>query len=109
MPRLFYCFVDFGDGFDDTTRTYVIPSSVVARVLSLSHEHWVKTPGKGGRERSKDSDMRRFKPDYTKTFGPTHPLSRDYGPGWIDRYQNAWDQLRELEEATGRRSAAAKA
>ena len=86
---LFYCFVDFGTGLDDMTTTYVVPSKVVADALFKSHRHWLKTPGKKGQPH-KDSEMRRFLPDYTRTFGPNH---HSYGPGWINQYKGAWDQL----------------
>jgi hypothetical protein len=87
---LFYCFVDFGTGLDGVTTTYVVPSKIVATVLFESHRRWLKTPGKRG-QAHKDGEMRRFLPDYTRTFGPNHP---SYGPGWIIDYKGAWDQLK---------------
>jgi hypothetical protein len=89
---LFHCFVNFGDGFDDRTQTHVVPSRVVAEALRNSHQHWLKTPGVKG-QAPKDSQVRRFLPDYTRVFGDDHPL---YGPNWIDKYLEAWASLGEL-------------
>ena len=36
-----------------------------------------------------DGDMRRLLPDYSKDG-----QAEKYGPGWLERYRNAWDQLR---------------
>lgn len=88
---LFYCFVDLGSSLEDRTITYVIPSKVVATVLRESHAHWLKTPGKQGWAH-KDTEMRRFLPDYTRVFGSDHP---HYGQGWIDPYKGAWHLLGE--------------
>jgi hypothetical protein len=92
---LFYCFVDFGEGREDNTTTYVVPSLVVATVLREAHQHWLKTPGKQG-QAHKDTVLRRFLPDYTRVFGPSHP---HYGPGWINEYKGAWRLLGEPAKA----------
>jgi hypothetical protein len=86
---LFYCFVNFGDGFSDPTLTYVIPSRIVAAAIRDSHQHWLKTPVARG-QAHKDSQVRRFLPDYSKVFGNGHPL---YGPNWIDKFLEAWESL----------------
>ena len=86
---LFYCFVNFGDGLGDRTETYVVPSAVVATAIRDSHQHWLRTPGKKG-QAHKDSQVRRFLPDYTRVFGDGHPL---YGPNWIHKYLGAWELL----------------
>lgn len=86
---LFYCFVNFGDGLEDRTKTHVVPSGVVAGAIRESHQYWLKTPGVKGRPH-KDSLVRRFLPDYTKVFGKDH--SR-YGPNWTDKYLEAWELL----------------
>jgi hypothetical protein len=92
---LFYCFVDFGDGFEDRPQTYVVPSRVVAAAIRDSHQHWLKTPGVRG-QAHKDSQVRRFLPDYTKVFGEGHAL---YGVNWIDKYWEAWDSLGEPQKS----------
>jgi hypothetical protein len=86
---LFYCFVNFGDGLEDRTKTHVVPSRVVAAAIRDSHQHWLKTPGVRG-QAHKDSQVRRFLPDYSKVFGDSHPL---YGPNWTDKYLEAWESL----------------
>ncbi|WP_181704459.1 hypothetical protein [Chthonobacter albigriseus] len=87
--RLFYAFVDFGKALDEHPVVYVVPSSVVADVIRDSHQVWLSTPGKKGQQR-KDGPFRRFLPDYTRVYGPGH---RQYGPGWLEQYRNAWHLL----------------
>jgi hypothetical protein len=91
---LFYCFVDFGDGFNDQTHTYVVPSRVVADAIRVPHQHWLNTPGVKG-QAHKDSQVRRFRPDYTNIFGEGHPL---YGPNWTSKYLEAWASLGEPQK-----------
>jgi hypothetical protein len=86
---LFYCFVNFGDDLEDRTQTHVVPSGVVAAAIRDSHRHWLNRPGAKG-QAHRDSQVRRFLPDYTKVFGDGHPL---YGPNWIDKYLEAWELL----------------
>jgi hypothetical protein len=88
---LFYCFVNFGDDFEGRTQTHIVPSHIVAAALRDSHQHWLKTPGVKG-QAHKDSQVRRFLPDYTRVFGDGHPL---YGPNWTDKYLEAWASLGE--------------
>jgi|HubBroStandDraft_6_1064221.scaffolds.fasta_scaffold44833_3 hypothetical protein len=94
-PTLFYCFVDFGDGLEDRTKTHVVPSAVVAAAIKESHQHWLKTPGKKG-QAHKDSKVRRFQPDYTKVFGASY---QKYGPNWIEPYLEGWTLLGQPRKA----------
>jgi hypothetical protein len=87
--RLFYCFVDFGGSLEDRPTVHVVPAAVVADVLALSHRKYLATPGAKGQQR-KDGDMRRFVPDYSKTFGADNP----YPDGWLSEYRSAWHLLR---------------
>lgn len=86
-PSLFYCFVDVGKSFEDVPFCYVVPSAVVAKVLSDSHQHWLNTPGKKGQAHN-PTPMRRFKPDYGR-----EALS-GYAAGWLEPYREAWDLLK---------------
>jgi hypothetical protein len=86
---LFYCFVDLGEGFDEMPRTLVVPSSAVASAIREAHAHWLKTPGKKG-QAHKDSNVRRFTPDYSYVFGKDN---EKYGPNWTKRFLEAWDSL----------------
>src|SRR5208283_4655124 len=43
---LFYCFVDFVKGPESRPVTYVVPSRVIADVLSYVHPAWLAVPGK---------------------------------------------------------------
>src|SRR5262249_6938924 len=61
--RLFYCFVDFGKTPSDAAVVHVLPSGIVADVLTASHRKWLETPGKRGQPH-KDGPMRRMMPDY---------------------------------------------
>ncbi len=86
--QLFYAFVDFGVNVASPPKTFVVPSSVVAKTISEMHAAWLGSPGQKGQQR-KDTDFRRFVPDYTRYAGPnTH-----YGPGWLQPYAEAWGQL----------------
>ncbi len=87
--RVFYCFVNFGKTADTRPTVYVLPSAVVAKVLSVAHRRWLATPGKKGQPH-KDSQMRRLLPDYTKTSGSTN---NPYTAGWLDKYRDAWHFL----------------
>jgi hypothetical protein len=89
QPRLFYAFVDLEDSLDENDpehpKTYVVPSSVVAKVLSLSHQAWLDTPGRGGRSH-RDHPMRRLLPSYP-SGAPGYPS------GWLEQYRERWDLL----------------
>lgn len=87
--RLFYCFVELGREETDPPQLFVVPAPVVAEALALSHRTWLASPGLRGRER-KDSDVRRFLPDYTRVFGVE---SNPYPQGWLEPYRNAWHLL----------------
>lgn len=86
--RYFYCFVDFQEPQKVRPLVYVIPAAVVAKVISEAHQKWLTTPGKKGQAR-KDGPMRRFLPDYAKTWTDENP----YPTGWLTRYCRAWDIL----------------
>ena len=64
---------------------YVIPSSVVSKNVSESHQQWLHGEGKNGRQR-KDSDMRTI-----------HLPPHNSPNGWnIEQYRNRWDIIEEL-------------
>jgi hypothetical protein len=84
---LFYCFVQFQNDIRQRSQCWIVPSRVVAHVLTLSHKTWLSIPGRNGRAHQ-DNAMRRFGPDYTHVG-----LGAEFGPGWLDRYEDAWDQL----------------
>ncbi|MGB7300592.1 MAG: hypothetical protein WBD34_14820 [Burkholderiaceae bacterium] len=82
---LFYCFVDFGKAVTDIPLVYILPSETVADVLREDHSTWLSSPGRNGHVR-KDSNMRRFKPDYSNNLGE----KTRYKKGWLEEYRNAW-------------------
>ncbi len=86
-PSLFYCFVDFGRSLVDPPACYLVPSAVVADVLSRAHQYWLAAPGKGGKPHNETS-FRRFLPNYDKVGIPV-----GCGPGWLDGYRENWDAL----------------
>jgi hypothetical protein len=92
-PTLFYAFVDFGDEVTSHPMTFVVPSRIVASVLSRAHRLWLDTPGKGGLSH-KDGDMRRFLPDYDR-----QKLDIGCGPGWLEPYRENWQQLSRVTAA----------
>ena len=97
-PRLFYCFVDFQSDFEVKPLVYVVPSSVVADVLTKSHSKWLNTPGRAGQAR-KDGQMRRFLPNYERIFGH---VKNPYPAGWLSAYRAAWHLLglEQIDPAT---------
>ena len=80
---LFYCFVNLGE---DNPQVYVIPASVVAKVIKTGHEKWLKTPGAKGQKHN-DTDMRRIKNDYGMDI-------KSAPAGWMDKYLEKWELLR---------------
>lgn len=86
-PGLYYTFIDFGKQLEDSPISYVIPSSIVADVLTRSHRTWLETPGRYGQQRN-DTKMRRFLPDYERVG-----LEIGCGPGWLKPYRERWGSL----------------
>jgi hypothetical protein len=87
-PSLFYCFVDFGASLTDQTKCWVVPSFVVSRALSVTHQAWLSLPGRNGQPH-KDSNVRRLLPHYKV-------METEYPRGWLDRYYEAWSLLDEI-------------
>lgn len=78
-PRCFYAL----STSPNPPPTFVVPSSVVADVLSIAHRAWLATAGRGGRAHV-DHTMRRILPSYSFEVA-------GYAPGWLDR--DRWDLL----------------
>jgi hypothetical protein len=85
---LFFVFLSFPKQERLLPDLFVLPSKLVAEVLALSYSTWLKQPGKNGKAH-KEHDMRRLRPDYTDLG-----LAGNYGPGWLEKYRDGWDQLR---------------
>jgi hypothetical protein len=81
---LFYCFVDFGLTLASVPTCFVVPSAIVAEVLTLSYRTWLTTPGAKGQQRS-ETDLRRFLPNYDKTG-----VAIGRGEGWLEPYRENW-------------------
>jgi hypothetical protein len=79
---IWYCFVDFEP---DSPKVYVVPSLLVATVVTEENESWMRTPGKGGKMHNK-TEMRRILPKYPYEV-PSAP------DGWINAYSERWDFL----------------
>jgi len=90
--NLFYCFVDFPSDPNDLPRTFIVPSKIVAAVLTESHRVWLETPGKDDRPH-KDTDMRRLLPDYSRIGKSTDQRLEKYSAGWLNKYLENWDSL----------------
>lgn len=86
---LFYCFVDFGSS---EPVTYIIPSSVVARNLKLSHQIWLAQRGKRGRKH-RDNPIRRLLPDYSLTLRLSDLQMKKIGADWLIPYKECWSIL----------------
>jgi hypothetical protein len=71
-PDHYYVFVALGSA-TERPRFHVVPSQTVAKFIADSHQQWLQTPGRGGRQHI-DSAMRNF---------------RDEDDNYLDR----WDLL----------------
>lgn len=97
--RLFYAFVDFEP---KPPKVYVIPSAVVAKACAENHKAWLKLAGKKGPHN--DHDMRRILPDFSR-HGVTLP---EFAPGWMNQFENKWEQLLAVSQPEGPAPGAAK-
>jgi hypothetical protein len=57
-PDHYYVFVALGPA-TERPRFHVVPSQIVAKFIAESHQQWLRTPGRGGRQHV-DSAMRNF-------------------------------------------------
>jgi hypothetical protein len=86
---LYYCFVNL---FEDSTQkpeTFIVPSKVVADLVRLSHEIWLRGTKKNGDER-KNTPMRSVTRSHSNLKGLT---PEDYSDGWLEKYRGRWDLL----------------
>jgi hypothetical protein len=77
---LVYAFVDMEP---EPPVVYLVPSDVVADVVSRSHLAWLAAPGKGGRVR-RDHDLRRLRPEYPFDVA-------GFEGRWLEPYRDRWD------------------
>jgi hypothetical protein len=82
-PDLFYCFVNL-DLLNPSV--WVVPSQLVAKVVTKTHAEWLAKPGKNGQQHN-DGKMRRVIDDYGPNF-------KSVKPGWMDKYLEAWELLK---------------
>ena len=80
--QLFYCFVELKS---DPQNVYVIPSKIVAKVLTEADESYMKKPMQDGSERTTHS-RRMLKPSFIVDI-PSAP------DGWMNKYLEAWDLI----------------
>lgn len=78
--NIWYCFVDFAP---ESPTVYVVPSSLVAKIVTEENETWMRTPGKGGK-RHNENEMRHILPKYSYEV-PSAP------DGWMQEYLERWD------------------
>ena len=83
---LFLACVDFTS---DPPDVYVIPSTIVAKVIAHAHCFWRNGPPTRGLTR-KDGSMRHLLLDYSRVFQSDNP----YPLGWMSPYCNAWHILK---------------
>jgi hypothetical protein len=75
--------IDFDDGAREPL-CWIVPSSVVAEVLRVSHQAYLaQSPSTRN-----DTAKRNFRDDYSN-----RGLAQKYGPIWLERYRDGWDQL----------------
>ena len=74
----------------------MVPSKVVAWIIKKAQEIYLKTLGRNDRPR-KNTKFRRLLPDYSKILelSERHRLYKEMGPGWMERYKNNWELLKQ--------------
>lgn len=80
--RLFYVFVDM-EPVEPVS--YVIPSAVVADVVTKENASWLRAPGKKGQAHNQ-TDMRRVQPKYSYSV-------EGFPDGWMEEYREAWSLI----------------
>jgi len=103
IKNLFYAFVDFQSS-EEEPDIYIMESSLVAKLVSVSHQIYLKVPGKKGQKHN-DTNMRRLAFDFKKQWRSTTDLHKylnkneitfleKYSQGWLNEYKNAWHLLK---------------
>jgi len=104
IDNLYYCFVQMSK---DSTETeiYIMDSRIVAKVIKMSHQIWLKTPGRKGKPHN-DTSMRVLGRDNKIAVGK-HKNYQDflnkeevkflnvYSLGWLELHKNAWNLIRK--------------
>ena len=80
-PRLFYTLLDLEA---DVPVVFVVPSAVIAKVLTSAHRTWLDTPGLHGPHH--DTPLRRLLAAYSF---PVPGLAA----GWLEEFRERWDYL----------------
>ena len=79
---MFYCFVALGDIHSDV---YVIPASIVAKVVKDESDSWLATPGAKGQQHNY-TKMRRLQNKYKYDV-------KSAPDGWMDKFLEKWKLL----------------
>lgn len=88
--RLFYCFVDPGQGANPSPTCWIVPSAVVAKHVHDTHRAWLDgIPLRG--------NQRRDGPERTMHLICHNPPLEAYPDGWMDQYREAWHLLRAVK------------
>lgn len=82
-PKLFYCFVELSS---EPQRVYVVPSRVVANVLTKVDRAYMRKPKLDGSKRTNHA-RRMLKPNFTVKV----PIAPE---GWMEKYLEAWDLIK---------------
>jgi hypothetical protein len=81
-PDLMYCFVDM---YSLPEKIYVVPSKVIAKVLTEADKVWMSKPRKDGKEKA-EHKLRILKNEFYMDI-------KSAPDGWMDKYLENWDQL----------------
>lgn len=104
IDNLYYCFVQMNQ-YNSETEVFVIDSKTVAHVIKMSHQIWLKTPGRGGKPHN-DTPMRVLGRDNRIAVGKHENyhefLNQDeiqflekYRSPWMEQYRDAWNLLKK--------------
>ena len=85
---LFYYLIDTGENIAEKPYdVYVIPASVVARYVSLSHSAWLRGC-KANEDPRKDSEIRYLSDPVRSGLGDA--MLSEYPDGWLEHYKQDW-------------------
>ena len=104
IDNLYYCFVQMSKDSSDT-EIYIVDSHTVAKVIKVSHQIWLKTPGRNGKAHN-DTPMRVLGRDNKIAVGKHQNYQEflneeevkyldEYSLGWLEPYKNAWNLIRK--------------
>ena len=95
--HMFYAFVDLGKDNSSPPVTYILPSSIVATCTKKCHQAWLRGLPHKGKSRN-DNNHRKLATDHSYINPQSDEdieLVSNYLEGWLDKYCESWDTLKQ--------------